>query len=475
MNALEDICAEIDPARVFRNQLDLLTYQRDCSVVAPGAATLLVRPTSSAEISSVLTRAQASGTPVYARGAGTMYAGGVNPAAGGVVLDLSAMDRILEIDPARGVVVVEPGVRFGSLSQALKPLGLTVGIIPSTAPTATVGGAASAHALGTGSARHQSFADEVVGLQVVLPDGRVIETGSAAAHGKHFHRFGMGPDLTGLFLGGDGTLGVITAIALWLHPLPEFRTTACYGFPDAHTAAGFIAALQSRELTRNVWYASGYEAGTIKGRVLAAQPDYAPDTWPGFCVGLDFGGEEPLVQHDMSLIANLGAAHGAIPFPIFDEVYFRHLRNEEIYWYGYAGYFSRSRCAILMSSLATPDLPRFLDSVQALRETEPAFLWGGAVVICRRGLHGGVLAFYDEDTQWPEAQAATARAAARLVEAGCTPYKTGKIWAGELQGFTAYHQTLTQLKHSLDPQGILSPGNLGLTPGREMSRPGRKA
>ncbi len=475
MNAQEDICAEIDPARVFRNQLDLLTYQRDCSVVAPGAATLLVRPTSSAEISSVLRRAQASGTPVYARGAGTMYAGGVNPAAGGVVLDLSAMDRILEIDQARGVVVVEPGVRFGSLSQALKPLGLTVGIIPSTAPTATVGGAASAHALGTGSARHQSFADEVVGLQVVLPDGRVIETGSAAAHGKHFHRFGMGPDLTGLFLGGDGTLGVITAIALWLHPLPEFRTTACYGFPDAHKAAGFIAALQSRELTRNVWYASGYEAGTIKGRVLAARPGYAPDAWPGFCVGLDFGGEEPLVQHDLSLIANLGAAHGATPFPIFDEVYFRHLRNEEIYWYGYAGYFSRSRCAILMSSLATPDLPRFLDSVQALRENEPDFLWGGAVVICRRGLHGGVLAFYDEETQWPEAQAATARAAARLVEAGCTPYKTGKIWAGELQEFTAYHQTLAQLKHSLDPREILSPGNLGLSRSHQTARPERKA
>jgi len=462
MSVVEEICAEIDPARVFRDPLDLLTYQRDCSVVTPGQASVLVRPNSSAEISSVLKRAQASGTPVYARGAGTMYAGGVNPAAGGVVLDLSGMDRILEIDPARGVVVVEPGVRFGSLSQALKPFGLTVGIIPSTAPTATVGGAASAHALGTGSARHQSFADEVVGLQVVLPDGRVIETGSAAARGKHFHRFGMGPDLTGLFLGGDGTLGVITAIALWLHPLPAFRTTACHRFPDAQSAAGFIAALQSRELMRNVWYASGYEAGTIKGRVLAARPDHAPQAWPGFCVGLDFGGDEPLVRHDMALIADLSAEHGGAPFPLFDEVYFNHLRNEEIYWYGYAGYFSRSRCAILMSSLATPDLPRFLDSVQGLRESEPAFLWGGAVVICRRGLHGGVLAFYDEANQWPEAQAAAARAAARLVEAGCTPYKTGKIWAGELQEFTAYHQTLTQLKHTFDPPGILSPGNLGL-------------
>jgi FAD/FMN-containing dehydrogenase len=318
---------------VTTESLDLLTYQRDCSVIRPGRAEAMVRPASRADVAAVLKSASQRGTPVYVRGAGTMYAGGVNPHAGGIVLDMTGLDRILEIDLERGVVIVEPGVRFGLLSAALQAHGMTIGIIPSTSPTATIGGAAAAHALGTGSARFQSFADEVVGLEVVLADGRVLRTGSAAAgEVGFFHRFGMGPDLTGLFLGGDATFGVITAIALWLHPLPAYRTTACYGFPSHTDAAQFIAALQLRELTRNVWYASGYEGISVKGRVLAAYPSTPPDAVPQFCVGVDYGGDEVCVRHDEALIEALCVAHRGALYPVFDEVYFRHLRQEEIYW-----------------------------------------------------------------------------------------------------------------------------------------------
>jgi FAD/FMN-containing dehydrogenase len=439
-------------AQIVTEPLDLLTYQRDCSVLRPGHAEAMVRPTTRADVAAVLTSAAQRGLPVYVRGAGTMYAGGVIPRAGGLVLDMTGLDRILDIDLERGVVIVEPGVRFGQLSKALQAHGMTIGIIPVTGPTATIGGAASAHALGTGSAKFQSFADEVVGLEVVLADGRVMRTGSAAA-GEigFFHRFGMGPDLTGLFLGGDATLGVITAIALWLHPIPAYRITQCYGFPSPAAATQFVAALQTRELTRHVWYASGYEGATVKGRVLGAYPETEVASLPQFCIGLDYGGDEVFVRHDQTLIEALCQAHGGAPYPLFDEVYFRRLRNEDIYWYGYAGYFSRSRCVILMSSLPTPKLPNFLRALDELRREHAQFAWGG-----------GVLAFYDEAEQWPQAEAAAQAAAATLVAAGCVPYKTGKIWANEVRGFTAYHTALTELKACFDPHGILSPGNLGL-------------
>ncbi|MSR12975.1 MAG: FAD-binding oxidoreductase [Gammaproteobacteria bacterium] len=463
MNAVRKVTETLDPAVVSDNPIDLLTYQRDCSVSPPGHAQAMVRPRDKDDVAAVLREATRQQVPVYVRGGGTMYAGGVNPHQGGLVLDLTGMNRILDIDLARGVVLIEPGVRFGALTQMLKPHGQTIGIIPVTGPTATIGGAASAHALGTGSARFQSFADEVVGLEVVLPSGQVIRTGSAAGpKAEYFHRFGMGPDLTGLFLGGDATFGVITAIALWLHPLPKFRDTQCYGFASAAAAANFIGAVQARELTRLVWYGSGYEAGTIKSRVLGAVPDTAPESLPQFCVGLDFGGDEPMVRHDQQLIATLCADTGGRLYPLFNESYFRHLRNEEIYWYGYAGYFSRSRCAILMSSLATPSMPAFLTAVAQLRTEYPQFLWGAAVVLCRRGLHGGIMAFYDEAREWEAAQDATQAATALLVKAGCTPYKTGKLWAEQLAGFTQYHEVLQSLKQLFDPQAILSPGNLGL-------------
>ena len=421
MSTPHRLTEDLDPSRVIDAPIDLLTYQRDCSVVRPGHATAVVQIGSQEDVIAVMTRAARDAVPVYVRGGGTMYAGGVNPQAGGIVLDMSGLDRILDLDRARGVVVVEPGVRF------------------------------------------QSFADEVVGLEVVLPRGDTVRTGSAAApQAGFFHRYGIGPDLTGLFLGGDASFGVVTKIALWLHRLPAFRKTHCYGFPSVAAAGAFITAVQSEELTRNIWYGSGYEGGSVKARVMAADPTTDPTTLPQFCVGLDFGGEEKLVRHDVQRIADLCAAQRGEWYPRFNEIYFQRLRSTEIYWYGFAGYFSRSRCAILMSSLPTTNLDAFINAVQHQRDTQPQFVWGGAVVICRRGLHGGIMAFYDEETQWAAAEAATGSAAEALLAAGCVPYKSGKIWAPQVQTFTAYHALLTRIKAALDPAQILSPGNLGL-------------
>ncbi len=457
------LLAAPDGALSFDDPLDLLTYQRDCSSVAPGHATQVIRPTDATQIADLLRTASAAQSPVYVRGGGTMYAGGVNPHAGGVVLDLGGLDRVLDIDVERGVVTCEPGVRFGALAQQLAPLGLTIGIVPSTAPTATIGGAAAAHALGTGSARFQSFADQVVGLEVVLADGTLLRTGSAAARDAgFFHRYGIGPDLTGLFLGGDATLGVITKIALWLHPLPATRATGCYGFADPRAAAAFISDLQRGETLQHVWYASGYEAGSVRARVTAARPDFDLASLPGFCLGFDYGGEADDVARARTRVLTAAQRYGGSEFPVFNELYFDRLRNDQIYWYSFAGYFSRSRCGILMASLPTSRMPAFLGVLNDCRAQHPALVWGGAVVLCRRGLHGGVMAFYDEATQWPAAQSAMQACAAALRGAGCIPYKSGKMWAAEVRRMDTYHATLRRIKVALDPAGILSPGNLGL-------------
>lgn len=450
-------------ALVLDDPIDLLGYQRDTSVAPAGVAGMVVRPTAASQVSLVLKEASTNGVPVYVRGGGTMYAGGVNPTAGGVVLDMSGLDRILDIDLDAGVVVVEPGVLFGELSAALKPLGMTVGIIPLTSPSATVGGAASAHALGTGSARFQSFADEVVGLEVVLPTGGVVRTGSAAANAaRYFHRYGMGPDLTGLFLGGDATLGVITAIALWVHPLPAMRETACFGLPSPAAAAAVLIELQRSESLRNVWYSSGYESGAVRGRVLAAHPQTDPSTLPGFCLGFEFGGEAGEVARDRARVLALVKHHGGADFPVFNDIFYARLRGPEAHWYPFAGYFARSRCGILMSSLPTAGLPAFIAALGEIRQRWPAFQWGGAVVVCRRGLHGGVMGFYDEASEWTAMQDTMRECAVMLIAAGCIPYKTGKLWAGEVRKMDAWHELLGRLKSTLDPAGVLSPGNLGL-------------
>ena len=460
---LQALAADLDGTTVYADPIDLLSYRRDCSMVAVGRAELAVQPGSAAEVVTIVAHAAARAVPVYLRGGGTMYAGGANPHAGGLVIDLSRMTRVLELDLARGVVVVEPGIRFADLLAQLEVHGQTVGIVPLTGPAATVGGALSAHALGTGSARHQSMGDCVAGLEVVLADGTQLRTGSAACRDAgFFQRYCLGPDLTGLFIGADATLGVVTAIALWLYPLPALRETFCVGFTEIAAAGRFLSEVQARELTRNVWYAAGYEGGTVRARVGAAHPAVDPSTLPNYCIGFDLGGDHADIKTDHQRLLALAASHGGGDCAIFDDSYFRNLRFEANYWYSFAGYFTRSRCGILMTSLPCDRLVDFCAAVDGLRARWPAFVWGAATVVCRRGLHGGVMAFYDEQSQWPAMQEVITDATAALRAAGCVPYKSGKIWAGEVRAASAYFSVLERIKRGLDPHGMFSPGNLGL-------------
>jgi hypothetical protein len=223
-----------------------------------------------------------------------------------------------------------------------------------------------------------------------------------------------------------------------------------------------LLELQRREGLRNVWYASGYEGGAVRARVLAARPDTDPATLPGFGLGFEFGGEAEEVARDRARLLALVRKQGGDEFPAFNEIFYERLRGSESHWYTYAGYFARSRCGILMSSLPTDRLPDFMQALAEIRARWPAFQWGGAVVVCRRGLHGGVMGFYDEAHEWTAMQEALQACAATLTAAACVPYKTGKLWASEVRQMEAWHQLLDRLKSSLDPAGVLSPGNLGL-------------
>ena len=464
-NAWQDAVADgIATGRVFSDPVDRVAYRRDASVVPGAIPELVIRPGSVDEVAGVLKTASARRVAVTVRGAGTMYAGGAVPGNDSLVLDTSGLNSIVEIDTDRGLVVVEPGVRFGQLLAVLSRHGLTIGITPSTAPSATVGGAVSANALGAGSPKYQSMGDEVAGLEVALVDGTILRTGSAASrHAGFFQRYCIGPDLTGLFIGADATLGVITKIALWLHPLQTFRETFCLGFADAKAMTGFLIALQNREsLLNNIWYAAIYDRAAISGRMTRLAPEVAGASLPPIAIGLDLRGEAEDVERDWYRLSMLAQAHGGTRFDLFNDRYFRTLCHDQNFWYAFAGYFTLSRCAILMSSLPAERLPALLDLVQSWRERYPQFVWGVGSILCRRGLHGGIVAFYDEARQWAEAQDVITQCAAALSEIGCVPYKSGKLWASEVKGFTEYHAVLRAVKDTLDPQGILGPGNLGL-------------
>jgi alkyldihydroxyacetonephosphate synthase len=185
----------------------------------------VVFPSSTEDVSETLRWAQETGTPVVPRGAGSGLAGGAQAVWRGVVLDLSRMDRILGVDTESQTMVVEAGARGDRVETELNDHGLTLGHYPQSLAISTVGGWISTRSAGQASAGFGAIEDLVLGLVVVLPTGEVVRS-------RAVPRSAAGPDLYSLFIGAEGTLGVITEATLSASRLPEGHRWLAFRPPD---------------------------------------------------------------------------------------------------------------------------------------------------------------------------------------------------------------------------------------------------
>ena len=189
-------------------------------------AALVARPTDTAQVAAVVAMCNDAGVPITAAGGRSGVLGASIPLFGGVLLDLTAMQGIVAVDTTSGVVEVLPGTFGPELETELRAgYGLTIGHFPQSFDIATVGGWIACRGAGQYSTRYGKIEDIVVGLEVVLADGSVVRTGGAPAAAA-------GPDLTQLFLGSEGTLGVITSVTMRAHPLPAAELRLAYSVPD---------------------------------------------------------------------------------------------------------------------------------------------------------------------------------------------------------------------------------------------------
>ena len=211
-------------------------YSRNVNPVLQGVPDIVIRPKDAKEISEILKIANEENIPIVPRGGGCCeWGGSIVENDTGIILDMKRMNNVVNLDQDNLVVTVEAGIAWGTLNSYLSQFGLYTGCLgPGSGMTASVGGGISHHSVGAGGcAKYGSCTNQLVSLEVVLPTGDIIETGSQANIFSKlpFNRNGNGPDLAGLFCGDNGIYGVKTQVSLKVFPRPPFAAYKTYLMP----------------------------------------------------------------------------------------------------------------------------------------------------------------------------------------------------------------------------------------------------
>ncbi|MFE0640424.1 FAD-binding oxidoreductase [Streptomyces sp. NPDC058877] len=230
------------PAEALLTDPDVTTsYARDmASFCAAGTPAVVVLPRTVEQVQHVMRTATELRVPVVPQGARTGLSGGANASDGCIVLSLVKMDRVLEVDPVDRIAVVEPGVVNAVLSRAVAEHGLYYPPDPSSWETCTIGGNIGTASGGLCCVKYGVTAEYVLGLDVVLADGRLLRTGRRTAKGV------AGYDLTRLFVGSEGSLGIVVGAVLALKPRPPAQLVLAAEFPSTASVCAAVCAIMER-------------------------------------------------------------------------------------------------------------------------------------------------------------------------------------------------------------------------------------
>ncbi|MFZ5764962.1 MAG: FAD-binding oxidoreductase [Thermodesulfobacteriota bacterium] len=223
-------------------------------------------PNTPEEISAIMKLANTTPFPVVARGAGSGMTGGALAVAGGLVLAMNRLNRILEIDEKNQVAIVEPGVITGVFQQTLQSRGLFYPPDPASLSFCTMGGNVAECAGGPSAVKYGVTRDYLLGLEVVLPNGAIISTGVRTAKGV------VGYDLTRLLAGSEGTLGIITKIIVRLLPLPAAKRTFLVLCRDIHHATTLVADILAQHRPCTLEYMDRTAIAIVRNKLPFSLP-----------------------------------------------------------------------------------------------------------------------------------------------------------------------------------------------------------
>ncbi len=303
----------LGPERVSRSEFERMVYSHDFASL-PKVALLQWRlypdfvalPQTTEEVSALVKLSDESLLPITPRGGGTGWCGGSVPNRGGVLIDMRKMNEILALDPEGRTVTVEAGATWKEVEDFVTSKGFALPLVPLNAIGSTVGGAINSGSTGFGGLRGGSLCDAVTNLDVILPDGSLLRTAPQADAGNQM------ANLTPLFLGAEGTLGIVTKAVLRLVPKPEASKPLTYSFEDAAAAARFLQALVDAGLAP---YHAAFMDRDHFVFEQALRPD-APDPVDLALVAVQ-GSKDEVADQEKALDALAATLHGTkLPAPI---------------------------------------------------------------------------------------------------------------------------------------------------------------
>ncbi len=448
-SALEDILPEdrISAAseEIERHAGGIFTYH------APHQPDVVVFPESREEVVEVLRFASGRGVPVVPYGRGSSLEGHAIPTRGGISLDFRRMNHIVGLRPDDFVARGEPGLTHGGLNAALKEHGLFFPVDPGW--DASLGGMTATNASGTNAVRYGAMRDQVLGLEVVLADGTLMRTGGMAMKSS------AGYNLTALFVGSEGTLGVFTEITLRLQAIPEKAVAARAVFPDIERAGrAAVAVIRSGMLVGRVELVDERTIGAVnayKGTDYTVSPT----------LFLEFSGSEAAVESDARKAQRICGSEGCQSFESEEDEAAREKLWE-----------ARHEAALAVKQLNPDKMPMTTDVCVPVSSL-PGALREARRTIESYGLEGAILghvgdgnyhAVFAVDPDDAEDMERTEKVNAEIVgyalARGGTCTGEHGIGFGKTKYLEQEHGDslpfMRQIKHLADPRNILNPGKL---------------
>ncbi|MEZ5721219.1 MAG: FAD-linked oxidase C-terminal domain-containing protein [Paracoccaceae bacterium] len=441
--------------RLSRSKSDLDAHGASETHFAPAPPDAVAFPETTEEVSRILAICHAHGCPVVAFGAGTALEGHTSAIRGGVTLDFARMNRVLEIRQGDMQAVVQPGLTREDLNRELRATGLFFSVDPGA--NASLGGMAATRASGTTSVRYGTIRENILALEVVLADGRVIRTGSAA------RKSASGYDLTGLFVGSEGTLGIITELTVKLQGQPEAMSAGVCAFDEIAPAVdAVVAVIQMGIPMARIEFVDADAVRAVNAYSGTELPE-RPHLFVEFH-GTEAGAAED-AKRFAEVVADFGASDVRLATRTEDRTALWTARHHA-YW---ACLASRKGATAVVTDVCVP-ISRLAEAVEETRADIAASPIPGPILghVGDGNFHAILLVDPAAPEELTEAKRLAGRMAERALRLGGTITGEHGIGLGKRAYMPAEHgegwSVMGEIKHALDPTGILNPGKL--VPGR---------